>query len=1149
MPSKLVISNLAVALSYFIAGQAGLLLAIPPSNAAAVWPAAGVALAAILISGNKILPGILLGGVLVQTASFLDPSSTEKIISSVLIGTVISTGGVCQGWLGSILVQRILERDVALLKERSIILFCLLAGPVSCVISATIGISTLFFQGILNTADLLLAWSTWWIGDSIGTLIFTPIILCFYGNPHDLWSQRIKNVALPLCILTLIAFIAFKFSYQQEMQSIEEEFERNSLQFTRELNDSIEIHIKSTNDVKRLFDNLNEVSAEIFARYTQPILLQNTQIQALEWIPKVLHNNRVNFEDSLGKSIAVPGENEEMVTSPVKEIYFPVQFLEPYAGNENAYGYDVRNNPNSRRTTKTACESGQISVTDSLKLVQDKKNQLGLVFYAPVYKKNVVGESKNTCEALAGFAASVFRLEYEINNIHKRLPKSKLLVSLKNHSRVFYSDKEIEGHSIPNQFQFKRVYEIPVANQRWKILFSPAEGFISLYSSWTIWLIIVGGLLIAALSGIGLLMLTGRALRTEELIKVRTTELQREVNVRKQAEDYLTDRTNQLLDNQKMLFDLAKTDYSYKKKPFDQIIRADAEQLKIARVSVWLFNQERSQLVCKSLYQEREHKSEELIFNIHDYPKYFRALEENGYISADNATTDLRTSEFSEHYLAPFGITSMLDVPIKIQGEMVGIVCHEHIGENRKWTVEEEDFAKSIADLCALVLVSIEHVRAENKLTFQANHDALTGLVNRRVFENRTERLLSTIKRDKCDHAMCYLDLDQFKVVNDTCGHTSGDELLRQISSLLLETVRHRDTLARLGGDEFGVLMEHCSLDDAHRVATSLLKALEDYQFTWEGRSFKIGVSIGLVAITEIVPNFTELLRQADAACYVAKDLGRNCIHVYRSEDVNLAQRHGEMQWVTRIQQALEEDCFCLYAQAIVPLDNSQEKHYEILVRMIDEQGKITPPGAFLPAAERYSQAELIDRWVIENILKILIDNPAFFKQTNLISINLSGQSITKFDFLNFITSQLMVSAIDSNKLCFEITETAAIANLSTAKKFISTLKGLGCRFALDDFGSGLSSFGYLKNLPVDYLKIDGMFVKDIVDDPIDYAMVKSINEIGQVMGMKTIAEFVENDKIKAILSEVGVDYAQGYGIAKPQSINAVIDSVLKEKA
>jgi len=322
-----------------------------------------------------------------------------------------------------------------------------------------------------------------------------------------------------------------------------------------------------------------------------------------------------------------------------------------------------------------------------------------------------------------------------------------------------------------------------------------------------------------------------------------------------------------------------------------------------------------------------------------------------------------------------------------------------------------------------------------------------------------------------------------------------------------------------------------------------LLKEIQDFQFSWEGQSFRVGVSIGLVAVTKSTPNFTELLKQADSACYMAKDLGRNRIHTYLPEDIELAHRQGEMQWVTRINQALEEDRLCLYAQPIVPLKGSHDGHYELLIRMIGENGEIIPPGAFLPAAERYGLMEKIDIWVIENAFSLLAQAPEFVDRTDLIAINLSGQSLVDNHFLELITSKLSKSKVAASKICFEVTETVAISNLTAAISFISRLKKIGCRFALDDFGSGLSSFGYLKNLPVDFLKIDGMFVKDIVNDPIDYAMVRSINDIGQVMGMQTIAEFVEDDEIKGMLKAIGVNYVQGYGIGKPRPFTELLKS------
>lgn len=452
-----------------------------------------------------------------------------------------------------------------------------------------------------------------------------------------------------------------------------------------------------------------------------------------------------------------------------------------------------------------------------------------------------------------------------------------------------------------------------------------------------------------------------------------------------------------------------------------------------------------------------------------------------------------------------------------------------------------------MALLIVLLSFNIEKRRkVERKLSYQASHDSLTGLINRREFEVRAEALLHINRQHAAKHVLCYMDLDQFKLINDNYGHNAGDELLRQLGAELQKLIRRGDTLARLGGDEFGILMPHCSLENAHRITGSLLKMIQEYQFLWEGHSLKISVSIGLVPVAVGSASLTQLLKDADATCYMAKSKGRNRIQIYDSHDSELVQVYGEMQWVERIQYALEHKQFCLYAQPIIPLKGPTDEHCEVLLRMIDDSGEIISPEVFLPAAERYNLIADVDQWVVKTAFEIMANNPDYLEQLDFCSINLSGQSVGSTNTLDFIIKQLRLFKIPSHKICFEITETAAISNLIAATRFINKLKDNGCKFALDDFGSGLSSFAYLKNLPVDYLKIDGMFVKDIVDDPIDCAMVRSINEIGQVMGMKTIAEFVENDTIKDMVREIGVNFAQGYAIAKPMPLDEYI--ALKHK-
>ncbi len=432
-----------------------------------------------------------------------------------------------------------------------------------------------------------------------------------------------------------------------------------------------------------------------------------------------------------------------------------------------------------------------------------------------------------------------------------------------------------------------------------------------------------------------------------------------------------------------------------------------------------------------------------------------------------------------------------------------------------------------------------EAYNLSRQLSYQASHDALTGLVNRSEFERRLQESLEHLRVTPSSHALCYLDLDQFKLINDTCGHAAGDELLRQMSAVLLSKVRRSDTLARLGGDEFAILMENCTVHKAVEVADSVRHAIEEFQFLWDNKIFTIGVSIGVVPIDNVGDRFEDLLRAADSACYAAKDNGRNRVHVYHAADEELARREGEMQWVTRINQALEEDLFELRYQRIAPTGNGEPgAHYELLLRMRDEEGQPIAPGAYLPAAERYNLVGRLDRWVVDTAIRWLEERPEHLADLHLCSINLSGLSLGSDEFLSFLIDKLGNTHVPGSKLCFEITETAAIQNLASAARFIHTLRKRGCRFALDDFGSGLSSFAYLKSLPVDFIKIDGLFVRDIMVDPIDYAMVKSINDIGKVMEKKTIAEFVENATVARRLEAIGVDYLQGDYIGEPRPLS-----------
>ncbi len=487
------------------------------------------------------------------------------------------------------------------------------------------------------------------------------------------------------------------------------------------------------------------------------------------------------------------------------------------------------------------------------------------------------------------------------------------------------------------------------------------------------------------------------------------------------------------------------------------------------------------------------------------------------------------------------------------EGEIVGLANHTILISRDGTEYAIEDSAAPIRDRQGKIIgaVVVFHDVTESRylaqqLTWEASHDALTGLTNRRGFEQKLIEAIESAQDGSQHHALCYLDLDQFKVVNDTVGHIAGDELLRQVTTLLQRRVRANDMLARLGGDEFGMLLMQCPLSQAEHIANDIKELVHQFQFVWNNKTFIIGVSIGVVAIDQTSQDLIQVMGAADAACYAAKANGRNCIHVYRLDDSEMIRQRGERQVVSKISRALQTNHFRLYYQKISSIaPKPLAEHYEILLRMLDEDGQIVAPNSFIPSAERYGLITDIDRWVITTFFSNYHDLSGQQVSTEgLYAINLSGASICNHQFMNFLIEQFPRYQVPPHNICFEITETAAISNFEQARSFISELKKIGCHFALDDFGSGLSSFAYLINLPVDYLKIDGVFVKHICHNPISHAIVEGFNRIAHAMNLKTVAEFVEDEAILEKLRELGVDYVQGYAIARPVPINFGVNAI-----
>ena len=632
-----------------------------------------------------------------------------------------------------------------------------------------------------------------------------------------------------------------------------------------------------------------------------------------------------------------------------------------------------------------------------------------------------------------------------------------------------------------------------VAGRDWRFELTPSRDYAAAHRIWSTWMLLAGGLLLASLVGAFQLVLTGR----------NALDIQRARAI---------SRINKVLSDEVAERERAQRDLVNEKERIQVTLHSigDAVITTNGTGRVEYLNPMAEKLTGWSLEEARGRYLHAVFLLVHEENRrplsnpLKQCLNQNRPLT--HSQKSLMINRCGREYAVQGSVAPIRDDA----GNTLGVVVvFNDVTESR---------------------------RLAREVAHNASHDTLTGLMNRREFERRLEEALVSSKEYDARHALCYLDLDQFKVVNDTAGHVAGDELLKHVTSLLAKEVRDSDILARLGGDEFGLLLSNCPLDKAVEIAERLVAQVRDFRFVWNEQPFEVGVSIGISPIHRHVASTAELLSQADVACYAAKDEGRNRVHVYSTQSAHF--RHVELRRAADMRTAMEQDRFRLFSQPIVALSAPDDgrPRYELLLRLLDEQDRIVPPGTFIPGAERYELMNRVDRWVIRTAFARYAGGSARLRGAN-IAINLSGNSLNDELFLEFVRDQFDANGIEPECICFEITETAAVKNLSGAQQTITALREIGCEFALDDFGSGFSSFSYLRNLPVDYLKIDGSFVRSIATDPKDRAMVSAINQVAHTMEIKTIAEWVETEDAMRELRRLGVDYVQGYAVGRPEPL------------
>lgn len=1172
---------LAVAVGYYLLAKLGLFLKLELTNASPVWPAAGFAIVVLFRFGFRAAIGIFLGSLAANIevlSSMASGISLNIIIVALLNGLGATLEALCCKYL---LIKNHTQLRILFNHVKHIINLVLFAGA-SCVISASLGVLGTLFTSPSSPVHFSEVWATWYLGDLAGILLITPFLTSIFywkeTNIHNsdqdisveslfilalfvvfnvtLFSNQFSaNLTAPLTFASFVFIIwsAFRASIKQTTLMIFYAGVQST--YATAMNTGPLVNLESNLAfliIQVYVSTLSVIGNLLIATLTDRTLTHNRLNEAYKNLDEHVKQRTFQLNDTLEELRESERKLKTMIENAPEAILVIDSDTDHFTeANEHALELFGLSRTNFRNISPTDISprkqaSGELSYLSLRKYIN-----LTLSGEKPVFEWSFENSAKEEimCEVRLVKLPSANRnlIRVSVTDIREK-KKADTLAKLENNILASIA------HRAPLT---------GILNSICQLLENYIPGSIVVFLKFDV-------------VNSHLAYLTARSLTFEQTkifnsIPVAemgpcvskacffkkpffTLELDSDPNWLSINQAYEEDLTScwgyPLITMHGQIVGAINIFQHDRKEPTYTEEKLIQRQSQLAAIAM-----EQHQAETALVESEQRYR---LLYD--DTPSMFFTLDETGHIVMANQFSQLILGYQEEEFLGR-SFTQFHQDEHKDKTQINLKNCIQNGDTVYRWegSLRKSDgsviYVRHSARLIfnpskdKQILISSEDItetyNLSKQLAYQASHDALTNLVNRREFERRLSRLVDQARKMHSVHVLCYLDLDQFKVINDTSGHQAGDELLRQLGLLLPQKIRNRDTLARLGGDEFGILLEHCTLETAKKIADELLDTIRHFQFIWSDQSYTIGVSIGMVTITHHSSDLNTILRQADSACYAAKESGRNRIHIYQENDSEMAQRHGEIFWVQRLQSALETNQLRLYRQPICKTDSLPNMdlfgvdqpaihHYEILLRLHDPKYDIVGPTSFLPAAERFNLSPDIDRWVVSETLNWMANSKS---KDVTYSINLSGHSLSNKDFLQFLANEINQINFPHSNICFEITETAAIKNLSSATRFINELKALGCKFSLDDFGSGLSSFAYLKTLPIDYLKIDGLFVRDVEDDPIDLAMVKAINEMAHILGKQTIAEYVESDAILQEMKNIGVDYVQGYVIAEPEPL------------
>lgn len=1074
--------NLAVALSYGLGGYLGTHLVMPLSDISPVWPAAGIALAVTLHYGLRVLPGVFLGGVIIQGFAFLDVCSPETVRTFLTLGSIIALGACLQAVLGRFLIGCYVGIGDPLVDDVKIIQFLLLGGPVSCTVAATVGVATLVFNGLIAPADCLSNWGTWWVGDSIGVMLFTPLTLIFLASADTVWRARRRYVGYPLLILMALVMLVFYYGNRQESARVTAAFEQQARLFSHFLQAGIDDQLEVNRLLKALFDSSDGITREEFTVFTGPLLTQHRHLQALEWIASVPSGQRVDYEHSrYGRLITEPDRSLRMTAVSGRSEYFPVTFVEPVRGNEKAVGFDIGSNKTALAALVKARDTGKAAIADHIQLVQDEHNRTGVVIYLPVYRKNRPVETvAQRRRFFIGAVATVFRIDDFLKAAYSALPDIRLKLRLRNAQTLLFSNfSEMEPRQ-PVAWALVKNTRFEVADKIWQVSYRPSQAFFNSQLSWSVWWLLAGGFLLTGMGGGGLLMLSGRTVTMAQEVKVRTRELEKSYASLAESESQLR---------------LAATTFE----THEGILITDKNGI-ILRVN-------------KAFTEISGYRPEEVIGR---NPKIFKSgLHDDAFYQT---------------------LWGQLTTAGKFEGEIWNRRKNGEILPEWQTITAVKNEHGDTTHYVAIFSDITDKKKTENEMHDLAFLDPLTALANRRMLINQLHNALVVAKRRGTFGSILFLDLDRFKVLNDSLGHHSGDELLIQVSRRLKQALREEDVPARLGGDEFVILIQadKASVQQAGDQALLVAEKVQhilNRPYRISGFEHHCSPSIGIALYPEDAHSAVKLLQQADKAMYQSKAKGRNTISFFHPGLQEAADARLFMEKELRL--AIDHRDFILHFQPQTDIQG-RTVGAEALIRWEHKEKGLIPPSEFIPVAEETGLILRLGDWVVQAAcaqMRAWLDHGLDLPR---ISINVSSKQFRQQEFVDRIAAALAGNRLSGSRLIIELTEGIVIDNIADTVKKMKALKELGVKISIDDFGTGYSSLAYLKRLPLDELKIDQSFVSDIALDVNDAVIIETIINMAHNLKLNVIAEGVETEEQKEYLFNKGCSVFQGYLFSCP---------------